>query len=80
LAQSRPGSDILREIHAAPFPAGVRRFSVGARGDAITNRACWDAEGFEAVESPYGVFPVGHWMLFTHPNNLRIVLDLLREG
>jgi len=79
IAQSRPNSDVFREIHAAPFPAGVRMFAVGAKGDAITNRDCWAADGFEAVESPYGVFPVGHWALFVHPANLRIVLDLLRE-
>lgn len=77
VAQCRPDSEILREIRAAPEPASVRLFTVGTRGDLITTSDCWQAPGFEAHETSHGVFPVGHWMLFAHPGNLRLVRDLL---
>ena len=77
IAQCRPGSEILREIHSAPPIRGPRLYSVGARGDALTPKGVWDAPGFEAVASDHGCFPVGHWMLFTHDVNKEIVLRLL---
>jgi triacylglycerol lipase len=79
IAQTTPDNDLMREVHGAPFPRGVRMFSVGTHGDVMTPRASWDCAGLEPVESPHGVFPVGHWMLFTHPGNHRIVADLLLE-
>jgi triacylglycerol esterase/lipase EstA (alpha/beta hydrolase family) len=77
IAQCRPDSEVFREIEAALPLRGPRLYSVGARGDAITPRSVWDAPGFEPVESDTGCFPVGHWMLFTHEANRRIVLNLL---
>jgi hypothetical protein len=77
IAQTTPDNDLMRELRAAPPPAGVRMFSVGTRGDVMTPRTSWDMPGLEPVESPHGVFPVGHWMLFTHPGNHQLVADLL---
>ncbi|MFC1706753.1 esterase/lipase family protein [Planctomycetota bacterium] len=77
LAQTRPGSDLLRELTAAPPPEGVLLYSVGTRGDPLTPRSAWDASGLEPVETPYGCFPVGHWLLFVHPGNLKVVAELL---
>jgi triacylglycerol lipase len=77
IAQSTPDNDLMREMRGAPVPKGVRMFSVGARGDCMTPRVSWDAEGLEPVESPHGVFPVGHWMLFVDPRNHAIVADCL---
>ncbi len=79
LAQSRPDSDIQRRIHAAPNPPGVRLISVGTKGDVMTPRASWEVPGMENVETPYGGCPIGHWLLFTHPGNHRVVADLLRQ-
>lgn len=79
VAQAAPDSELLREIHAAPNPPGVRLFSVGTRGDFMTPRSSWDVPGVEVVESPHGVFPVGHWMLFTHPGNHEIVARCLSD-
>ena len=77
IAQTTPDNELMRELHAAPVPAGVRMFSVGTHGDVMTPRASWDCPGLEPVESPHGLFPVGHWMLFTHPGNHQLVADLL---
>lgn len=77
IAQTTPDNDFMRELRAAPEPTGVRMFSVGTRGDVMTPRTSWDSPGLEPVESPYGLFPVGHWMLFTDPRNHKIVADLL---
>jgi triacylglycerol lipase len=77
LAQTTPDNDLMRELRVTPTPTGVRMFSVGTRGDVLTPRVSWDAEGLEPVESPYGVFPVGHWMLFVDPRNHGIVADCL---
>jgi triacylglycerol esterase/lipase EstA (alpha/beta hydrolase family) len=79
LTQTTPDNDLMREIRAAAPPSGVRMISVGTRGDVMTPRASWDAEGFEPVESPYGVFPVGHWMLFLDPRNHQVVADCLQK-
>lgn len=76
-AQTAPRSDLVREIAAAPPPQGVRMFSMGTRGDLLTPRSSWDVPGLEPVETPYGCFPVGHWMLFLHPGNLKVATDLL---
>lgn len=77
IAQTTPDNDLMRELRATPTPVGVRMFSVGTRGDVMTPRSSWDAEGFEPIETPYGWFPVGHWMLFTHPENHRVVAECL---
>lgn len=77
IAQTTPDNELMRELHGAPFPPDVRMFSVGAVGDVMTPRPSWDCPGLEPIESPHGVFPVGHWMLFTHPANQRLVADLL---
>ncbi len=77
LAQTSPDNDLMRELRAAPAPKDVRMFSVGTHGDLLTPRASWDAEGLEPVESPYGVFPIGHWMLFLDPRNHGVVADCL---
>ncbi|HEY3352466.1 MAG TPA: alpha/beta fold hydrolase [Polyangia bacterium] len=76
LVQSAPENDLLLELRAAPPPDGVRMFSMGTRGDILTPH-CWEAEGFEPVETPFGWFPVGHWMLFSHPANKRLAVELL---
>ncbi len=77
LAQTTPDNDLMRELRAAPAPPNVRMFSVGTRGDVLTPRSSWDAEGLEPIETPYGAFPIGHWMLFTHPENHRVVAECL---
>lgn len=77
VAQTTPDNDFMRELRAAPMPAGVRMFSVGTIGDVMTPRSSWDAAGLEPIETPYGVFPVGHWMLFTHPGNHEVVARCL---
>jgi pimeloyl-ACP methyl ester carboxylesterase len=77
LTQTCPDSALMRELREAPTPAGVRMYSVGTCGDVLTPRSSWDATGLEPVETPYGAFPIGHWLLFTHPGNLRVVAELL---
>lgn len=77
LAQTTPDNDLMRELRASPAPPNVRMFSVGTRGDVLTPRSSWDCEGLEPIETPYGAFPIGHWMLFTHPENQRIVAECL---
>lgn len=77
LMQLAPGSGFLREVAEAPTPASVRLFSVGTVGDVVTPRESWDHPDFEAVETPHGAFPVGHWLLFTHPGNHAVVAELL---
>ncbi len=79
VAQTVPDNDLLREVHQRENPEGVRLFSIGTRGDFMTPRSSWDARGIEPVESPYGVFPVGHWMLFTHPGNHALVARCLSD-
>ena len=79
IAQTAPDSALMREVAAAPVPAGVRMISLGTRGDFLTPGPSRAAEGFEPVETPYGVCPVGHWMLFLDPRNQRAVAELL-EG
>lgn len=80
LGQICARSDFVREVREAPPPDGVRMFSVGTRGDVITPRSRWAAPGLEPVETPHGIFPIGHWCLFLFPGNHRVVLDLLRDG
>jgi triacylglycerol lipase len=77
IAQTTPDNDFMREMRAAAFPEGVRLISVGTRGDVMTPRVSWDAKGFEPVETPYGLFPIGHWMLFLHPANHAAVVRCL---
>jgi len=77
LPQTRPDSDLLREIRAAPLPQGVAMFSVGSSKDPLTPRGCWQVPGIESIESDHGAFPVGHWMLFVHPRNQELVWGLL---
>lgn len=80
IAQTTPDCGFMRELHATPTPEGVRMFSVGTHGDVMTPRSSWDCEGLEPIETPYGCFPIGHWLLFTHPGNHQVVADcLLRE-
>jgi hypothetical protein len=69
IAQTTPDNDLMRELRGCPFPKDVRCFSVGTRGDPMTPRSSWDAAGFEPVETRYGFFPLGHWLLFVHPGN-----------
>lgn len=80
LGQTHPDkSDLLREIRSAPVPDGVHMYSVGTKGDFITPRESWDVPEMEPVETPHGVFPVGHWMLFVHPGNHQAVLELIER-
>ena len=51
LGQTRPESDIIRELREAKAPEGVRIYSVGTSGDWITPRSVWDAEGAIPVET-----------------------------
>lgn len=67
------------ELERAPMPAGVRMISLGTRGDVITPESLWLREGTERVETPYGIFPLGHWCLFLLPGNHRAVLELALE-
>ena len=80
VTQAIPDNGLLREIHAAAPPRGVRMFSIGTRGDILTPRASFEAKGLEVLESPHGAFPVGHWMLFTHPKNHALVAHCLRAA
>ena len=80
LGQTCPESDLVREVHEAPQPEGVRLYAVGTRGDFITPRASWTGEGLAVVETPHGFFPLGHYCLYLLPGNHRVVLDLLRGG
>ena len=80
LTQTSPESALMKAVQAAPVPAGVRLFSVGTRGDLLTPRSSWDADGCEPVQTRYGLFPVGHWMLFLHPGNHRVVAELLDKN
>jgi len=77
LTQTRPGSDIIREIKAAPSPENIRLISVGTTGDVITPPGSRKAPGFEIIDTPHGFFPVGHWCLYACPGNLKTVLELL---
>jgi pimeloyl-ACP methyl ester carboxylesterase len=80
VAQTRPDSEVMRAVQRAPEPAGVRMYSVGTHGDFITPASSWQKDGLETVVSPYGGFPIGHWLLFLHPGNHRIVADLLNRA
>lgn len=77
LMQLAPGSGLLEEIGQAPTPERVRLYSVGTVGDVVTPRESWDHPEFEAIETPHGAFPIGHWLLFTHPGNHAVVAELL---
>lgn len=80
VAQTTPDNELMRELRAVPMPAGVRAYSVGTCGDPMTPRSSWDAEGFEPVKTKYGVFPLGHWLLFVHPKNHEVVVECLTEA
>lgn len=80
IAQTRSHSDLVREVSEAPMPEGVRLYSLGTRGDIMTPRASWGVEGMTLRETPYGLFPIGHWTLFTHPGNLRAVVEMLDDA
>lgn len=75
--QLRTHSDLHDELVRAPLPPNVRIISFGTRGDVITPRSLWAAEGTELVETPHGVFPLGHWALFLAPGNLRAVREIV---
>lgn len=77
IAQTCPDSELMRELAAAPVPPGPELFSLGTHGDFLTPRASWDHPGLQAVETPYGVAPLGHWWLFFHPGNHEAVARLL---
>ena len=77
VAQTTPDNDLMRELHAAPMPKGVRMFSVGTRGDFLTPRSSWDVDGMEPVQTPYGIPPLGHWSLFFDPRNFEVVARCL---
>jgi len=79
LAQVQRDSELIGRVKAAPMPEGVSVVSMGTRGDVMTPRSAWEIEGATNIETPHGVFPFGHWTLFTHPGNLRAVLQAL-EG
>jgi triacylglycerol esterase/lipase EstA (alpha/beta hydrolase family) len=78
LRQSSPDSDVIAEIAAAGPADGVRIHALGTVGDPITPRESWSGTGLDAIETPHGAFPVGHWYLYVHPGNYREVLRLLR--
>ena len=77
LPQTATHNDLQDELRAARVPEGVRMYSVGSSGDPLTPRNTLDVEGVTPVETQHGLFPIGHWLLFTHPNNLRTVFRLL---
>lgn len=78
LRQARPDSDLIAELRAAPRPEGVRLVSLGTRGDVMTPAASRYAPGYEIVDTPHGVTPLGHWFLYLHPANVQAVYDLIR--
>lgn len=71
---------LVDEVRGAPAPKGVRMISVGTRGDVVTMRHHWEAEGLETVKTPHGVFPIGHWCLFLMAGNRRVVAELLQAA
>jgi pimeloyl-ACP methyl ester carboxylesterase len=73
-------SDFVREVQTAPREEEPRMYTVGTRGDFVTPRSLYAAEGLEPIETPHGFFPLGHWLLFLHPGNRRVVMDLLDGG
>jgi pimeloyl-ACP methyl ester carboxylesterase len=77
VGQTGVDSELQKELRAATVPDGVRIYSVGSNGDPLTPRPCWAIDGVTPIETNHGVFPVGHWMLFTHPKNLRAVYELV---
>jgi pimeloyl-ACP methyl ester carboxylesterase len=79
IAQTTPDNDLMRELQSLPMPAGVRAYSIGTKGDPMTPRASWEAAGFKPIETKYGVFPLGHWLLFVHPKNHEAVVECLTE-
>jgi len=77
LKQTRPDSEVFKEIRAAGRPEGIRLLSVGTRGDFMTPAKSRLHPDFETVDTPHGTFPIGHWCLYANPNNLMAVLELL---
>ena len=77
LRQARTDSDVVRELQELPLPASVRLLCLGAEGDAVTPPESREIDGAEVRQTPFGVFPVGHWTLFAHPGNVRAAVDLL---
>ncbi len=77
LRQARADSDLVHDLQDAPLPKGVRLLCLGARGDAVTPPDSREVEGGECHETPHGVYPLGHWTLFTHPGNVKAAVDLL---
>jgi pimeloyl-ACP methyl ester carboxylesterase len=77
IAQTTPDNEFMRELRETPDPEGLRMFSIGTHGDFMTPRSSWDAKGLEPIETPYGICPIGHCMLFTHPGNHKAVADCL---
>ncbi len=80
LQQAAPDSDVLEDVRRAPHPADVRLVSLGTRGDVMTPESARAADGYELVNTPHGRFPVGHWYLYLHPQNLRRVYEILQQG
>ena len=77
LTQARTDSDVLEEIRAAGKPEGIRLLSVGTRGDFMTPAKSRAAPDFEVLNTPHGIFPIGHWCLYANPNNMKAVLELI---
>lgn len=80
LDQAHPHGDLVRELQATPLPPGVRVLCLGAKGDVITPPKSQTIDGAEVHETPYGIYPIGHWTLFSHPGNLKAATDLLRSA
>lgn len=79
LRQVMRDSDLIKELQAAALPEGVDLISMGTRGDVMTPRSTWAVDGMTNIETPHGLFPVGHWTLFTHPGNLKAVREVLER-
>ena len=77
LKQARTDSMLVQELQDTPIPPGVRVLTLGTAGDVVTPPDSREIEGAEAHETPHGVYPVGHWTLFTHPGNVKAAVDLL---
>jgi pimeloyl-ACP methyl ester carboxylesterase len=81
IAQVCTASEVVRDIQRRRAgDNGTRMYTVGTRGDVVTPRTHWNAAGLVPVETPHGIFPLGHWCLFLLPGNHRVVEELLREG
>lgn len=53
--------------------------SMGTHGDVMTPASARAADGYEIVDTPHGVFPLGHWYLYLHHKNLERVHQLIAE-